>query len=365
MRTILYILIFALLSIGNLQATDLDEIKIACDKGDIKTCSILADLYYDGTGAAKQDFKKSFQLHSKICDKGDSSSCRKLGNMYSEGIGVKKNRTKAKKLYKKVIKLAHQSCNNGNAKECLLLSFLYKRGEFIKKDLEMAKSFETKACQYEQKTNNAASPISACYYIALTEKDTVKANKLYLASCNAGAADSCKQLADDYNILEENLDYKKYKELMKKAIYIYDKKCYQTTEFEAFTYYSCNALGHIYEGKYEDKEYIFRDYSKAIKLYKRSCESVYQFGCENLANMFYEGKGTGKDDFEAFKYYKKACDATYGEGCYMLGKMYEEGRGVRQDNIKAKEFYGKACDEKDTEGCKNYSRLNKINNVGQ
>ncbi len=60
---------------------------------------------------------------------------------------------------------------------------------------------------------------------------------------------------------------------------------------------------------------------------------------------------TNKNYDKAIKLYKKACDSVDTEGCNLLGNMYESGQGVKKSYIKAAEFYKKSCYEGDATGC--------------
>ena len=111
----------------------------------------------------------------------------------------------------------------------------------------------------------------------------------------------------------------------------------------------CNNIGVVYRRT--------ENYQQALKYYKKACELNNEFGCANLANLYYQGQGVKQDFAKAFKLYKKACDLNYMVACHNAGFMYNEGQGVGQDFVNAKKYYEKACDANDAMACNNLGVL--------
>ena len=153
----------------------------------------------------------------------------------------------------------------------------------------------------------------------------------------------------------------------------------------------CEELGSVYElGIYEVKQ----DYKKAIKLYKKVCDSGLSHGCTSLAFVYRNedyidtndtkaqelrikakkiateacklnnaeeclslaviysiGLGVTKDNFKAFKLYKKSCDGDNARGCRNLGSSYFDGKGIRQNYSKANDSFKKSCALGDNYAC--------------
>ena len=65
----------------------------------------------------------------------------------------------------------------------------------------------------------------------------------------------------------------------------------------------------------------------------------------NLGNMYLNGQGVPKSDWEAAAWFRKASDQGLAGAQYALGKMYENGRGVPQDNTQAVAWYRKAAEQ--------------------
>lgn len=62
----------------------------------------------------------------------------------------------------------------------------------------------------------------------------------------------------------------------------------------------------------------------------------------NVALMYEQGIGVGKDEKEAFAWYDKSASQGNAAAQYNLGVLYENGRGTRIDFAKANEWYRKA-----------------------
>ncbi|MDR2099661.1 MAG: sel1 repeat family protein [Campylobacteraceae bacterium] len=99
------------------------------------------------------------------------------------------------------------------------------------------------------------------------------------------------------------------------------------------------------------------DDAKAVKLYKKACESENMSGCTGLGVMYWYGSGVKKDIHKAVEIFKKSCGGKDAEGCNNLGFMYEQGEDVEEDINRALEYYAKACELKLEVSCKNYRDL--------
>ena len=92
------------------------------------------------------------------------------------------------------------------------------------------------------------------------------------------------------------------------------------------------------------EEYNKSNYTEAMKLFQKSCDSGNNDGCNNIGLLYIQGKGVNQDYSKAIEQFQKACDGGNGSGCFNLGIIYEKGKGVNQDYTKAIEVYKKACD---------------------
>jgi len=134
---------------------------------------------------------------------------------------------------------------------------------------------------------------------------------------------------------------------------------------------AANAIGNIH--------YNEKNYSEAIKWYKKGIEKTLDWAYYNLANCYYYGNGVRKDELKALDLYKKAYDLgdsasgsainmlgviaynrrdykpavtfykrgtekDYNWAYYNLAECYYNGYGVKKDKNKAYELYRKAAE---------------------
>ena len=64
-----------------------------------------------------------------------------------------------------------------------------------------------------------------------------------------------------------------------------------------------------------------RDYTQAMKLFDKACDSGDMKGCGVLGTMYYDGDGVEKDSLKGVKLFQKACDGGNIEACEMLKKI--------------------------------------------
>ena len=115
------------------------------------------------------------------------------------------------------------------------------------------------------------------------------------------------------------------------------------------------SLSNLNANSFDDgvKAYKIKEFKKAKKLFKKSCNGGNTYACNELAIMYDTGLGSKQDYLKALKFYTKACDGEYIIGCYNLGIMYEKGQGTNQDYYKATKLYNKSCDNGYAKGCYN------------
>ncbi|PHJ20637.1 sel1 repeat domain-containing protein [Cystoisospora suis] len=83
---------------------------------------------------------------------------------------------------------------------------------------------------------------------------------------------------------------------------------------------------------------------KAATWYTRAAEQGSATGLNNLASMFYHGRGCQQDLEKAAELFKKAASKGNVNACYNLGVCYEFGRGVTsEDSDKALQLYRRAA----------------------
>ncbi|WP_260680464.1 tetratricopeptide repeat protein, partial [Klebsiella pneumoniae] len=76
--------------------------------------------------------------------------------------------------------------------------------------------------------------------------------------------------------------------------------------------------------------------------------------------MYNNGYGVTQNYTEALSLYTKSCDSGNSVGCNNRGVMYEIGQGVNINFEKAKALYKKSCDSGYDLGCIDYKARIKL-----
>ncbi len=141
-----------------------------------------------------------------------------------------------------------------------------------------------------------------------------------------------------------------------------------TLSFSSITYASKNEYYPHYYTKLDpwrdesllsmgNREYLNRDYAKAVKFYK---ESNIIEAKTNLAMLYFEGLGVRQNTETAIEILLIYADQKYNNAIaqYNLGVIYYEARPDLYGNVKkAKEWFGKSCDNGMTKACKAYNEI--------
>ena len=99
-------------------------------------------------------------------------------------------------------------------------------------------------------------------------------------------------------------------------------------------------LGRRYEGGLGAE----KDYTEAMKWYRKAAEQNYAQAQLSLGVCYYTGRGVAKDTAEALRWYRKAAEKDSGVQ-WMLGVYYDSGVFVEQDETEAAKLYRKAADQ--------------------
>lgn len=92
--------------------------------------------------------------------------------------------------------------------------------------------------------------------------------------------------------------------------------------------------------------YFEEDYDLALNYFAASALQGYAPAQNNLAYMYYSGKGQDKKDFKsALHWYTQAADQDYPEAQYNLGIIYAKGFGVSRDLEKAVALWELAAEQ--------------------
>ena len=91
--------------------------------------------------------------------------------------------------------------------------------------------------------------------------------------------------------------------------------------------------------------YEKKDYTEAVKWYRKAAEQGHAKAQNNLGNCYYHGNGVEENEKEAVKWYRKAAEQGDASAQYDLGNCYYYGRGVGQNYEEAVKWYRKAAEQ--------------------
>jgi len=94
---------------------------------------------------------------------------------------------------------------------------------------------------------------------------------------------------------------------------------------------------------YYDGYGVEKNYDEAVKWFRKS-EKQGNTSAQNALGVMYEsGYGVKKNYNEAVKWYRKSAEQGNADAQNNLGRMYEFGEGVKKDKVQAIEWYKKAA----------------------
>ena len=311
----------------------------------------IAKMYEKGMGT-KKDYSEAFKWYLKSAKEGSPDSENKVGDMYKEGMGTKKDYKKAFEWY---LKFTENSSYLYKAvtKTFIKIGNMYEKGEGVKKNYMLALEWYLKASdtyhreeakkgvvQIENMYNNGnynnkkdaakiAFRMGRLYDRGtLTYDEREKAFSWYMKSAKYGHAKAQAAVASEYELgifIEKDL---------KEAIRWYLKAAKQGN---AFAQYS---LGDIF--------YTKKDYKKAFEWYILSINNDDRKSAftetpifARIGEMYYIGKGIGKNYQKALQWYMKAAKSENADAYaqYSIGHMYDKGQGVKKNYIIAYAWY--------------------------
>lgn len=96
-------------------------------------------------------------------------------------------------------------------------------------------------------------------------------------------------------------------------------------------------------GKYYYGYGVPKNYSEAMKWYRKAANQGYADAQRSLGRMYHLGQGVPQNYAEAMKWYKKAADQGNVLAQARLGDMYYFGYGVPHNYVEAAKCYRKAA----------------------
>ncbi|WP_339735350.1 hypothetical protein [uncultured Gimesia sp.] len=90
---------------------------------------------------------------------------------------------------------------------------------------------------------------------------------------------------------------------------------------------------------------VEKNFSVAVKWYRRAAEQGYARAQYALGRNYMAGEGVAQDKAAAIKWYRKAAEQNYARAQHELGFCYSAGIGVEKNDSKAVEWYRKAAEQ--------------------
>ncbi len=107
---------------------------------------------------------------------------------------------------------------------------------------------------------------------------------------------------------------------------------------------SCNAHGVFVRERALDGN---RDWRSVLGLFERACDKGSAKGCENAAEILFDGRVDGRSPREGVALLRKSCElddgAADGSGCVAYGEALKTGRHVDKDPVLAAKWLAKGC----------------------
>lgn len=103
------------------------------------------------------------------------------------------------------------------------------------------------------------------------------------------------------------------------------------------------ALGTMYA----EGSGVSKDYSEAMKWFRKSAEQGDPYGQYGLGRVYADGLGTSKDYSEAAKWFRKSAEQGIPQAQYALGAMYADGASLSRDWSEAAKWFRKAAEQRD------------------
>jgi TPR repeat protein len=100
---------------------------------------------------------------------------------------------------------------------------------------------------------------------------------------------------------------------------------------------------------YENGFGVQQDYTEAVKWFRKAAEQNNARGQCKLGVYYANGQGVGKDKVEAVKWFRKAAEQNHADAQCSLGDCYFIGEGVTQDEAEAVKWWRKAAEQNDAQ----------------
>ena len=134
--------IILLAPLGCWPGTDQDpaSVRQSCADGQAEACFTLGFWEETGFFGVTQDFVSAAVHYEQACDGGEPRGCSTLAELYRNGSGVPKDPARA-------LNLQHRACDGEEMLGCYSLGEMYQAGEGVPRDTALARAFFEKSCE--------------------------------------------------------------------------------------------------------------------------------------------------------------------------------------------------------------------------
>ncbi len=206
-----------------------------------------------------EEYDKALSLYNKACEKGSLKGCMFLADVYKKGTVINTDNNTSLNYYKKSFLLANLYCQQNIKDACKTLSYLYENGLGTDIDLAKADNASSKACDL----GDAAS----CYYQARVNADNMTAFILYNdKACQNNMDYACLVLGNTY-LTGFNESMAEIEKDIEKGISYINKACEMNNVM-------CASLADIYisgDDLEQDYNTAVTYYETALKHYETLC----------------------------------------------------------------------------------------------
>ncbi|NUM58993.1 MAG: sel1 repeat family protein [Bdellovibrionaceae bacterium] len=111
---------------------------------------------------------------------------------------------------------------------------------------------------------------------------------------------------------------------------------------------ACSNMAFFFENPGAEKA---PDSLSSFSFYKKGCELGDGVSCNNLANLYMEGRGTTPNEKQGVEYLLMGCELNYSPSCYRVAVITARGILLKYDAEAVVHFMKKGCDLGDAMSC--------------
>jgi len=297
-----------------------------------------------------KDYNAAFGNYLKLAQDNDPWGELRLGYLYNLGLGVTQDYGQAAAWYRK-------AADQGRGVAMRDLGILYEDGHGVAQNYATALSWYRKAA--DAGDSGGMNNIGSLYENGEgVPKDINQALIWYRKAADAGDSNAKTNVARlaPAPVVPAQIDKDA---LTKSADAAYDRKDYTSALRDYRKLAQANdswgqlRLGFMYNMGYGTTQ----DYAEAAAWYRKSADLGRAMAMRDLGLLYEHGRGLKQDYSQAAIWYQKAADAGDEGGMNDLGILYENGTGVPKNLDKALELYKKAAAAGDESAKTNVTRL--------